>query len=197
MCAQGNTQSMDSLDILEIYIPVDAEVKNIPLWSLPDSVLRRMGFTLSESKGSRKLAGSPEGIWICPANIRMKGQKPASQTGYSGVENMSSLLGREFRARQGAFQMSVVSCNHAAYKVLEDITPGNKDYAHRSHTSLLPQGLAPQIYQTAIVIYHGCIYLSIRKPNRSQSQQVTREPQPAAWSSLPSTSSSKSWKKVM
>ena len=197
LCVQGNTQSMDPREILEIYIPVEAEVKNIPLWSLPNSVLRRMGLALSDSKGSRKLKGSPEGIWISPAVIRRKGQKLAPHTGSSVLENMSSLLGREFQAATGSFHMSFVSSNRRAYKVLKDITPEKKVSAHRSHSSLLPQGLAPRTYQTAIVIYHGCIYLSIRKPNRSQSQQVACDPQSAAWCSRPTTSLTKSQKKVM
>ncbi|XP_044068805.1 uncharacterized protein si:dkeyp-110g5.4 [Siniperca chuatsi] len=194
---QGNTQSMDVLDRLEIYIPVEAEVKSIPLWSLTNSVLRRMGLPLSDSEGSRKLADSPEGIWICPAVIRTKGQKPASQTGNGG---MSSLLRREIRAAPGPFRMSFVSSNRAAYKVLKDTMPGEKGSAHTPHSSLLPHGSAPATYKNAVVIYHGRIYLSIRNPNRIHSARETREPQPASQSSqssIPSTSdlSSKSRKK--
>ncbi|XP_056241524.1 uncharacterized protein LOC130175199 [Seriola aureovittata] len=180
---------MDPPGRLEIYIPAEAEVKNIPLWSLPNSVLRRMGLPLSDSKGSRKLAGSPEGIWICPVTLRRKGQKPA--------ENMSSLLGREFRAAPGPHRMSFVSLNRSAYKLLKDITPGKGVSTHRSHTSLLPQGSAPRIYQSAVVIYHGNIYLSIRKPDRSQSKPEARDTQPTAQSSIPSTSSSKSQRKEL
>ncbi|GLD74383.1 ligand-dependent nuclear receptor-interacting factor 1, partial [Lates japonicus] len=194
---KGNTQTMDPPDRLEIYIPVEAEVKNIPLWSLPNSVLRRMGLPLSDSEGSRNLTGSPEGIWICPVVIRKKGQKPASQTGNGVAENMSSLLSRRFRAAPGPLRMSFVSSNKAAHEVLKDITPGKKMSTHRSHTSPFSQGSAPQTCQTAVVIYQGCIYLSIRKPNRSQSQLKTRDPQPAAQSSIPSTSSSKSQKKEL
>ncbi|XP_050926934.1 LOW QUALITY PROTEIN: uncharacterized protein si:dkeyp-110g5.4 [Lates calcarifer] len=194
---RGNTRSMDPPDRLEIYIPVEAEVKNIPLWSLPNSVLRRMGLPLSDSEGSRNLTGSPEGIWICPVVIRKKGQKPASHTENGVAENMSSLLSRKFRAAPGPLRMSFVSSNKAAHEVLKDITPGKKMSTHRSHTSLFSQASAPQTCQTAVVIYQGCIYLSIRKPSRSQSQLKTRDPQPAAQSSIPSTSSSKSQRKEL
>ncbi|XP_040908134.1 uncharacterized protein LOC121191116 [Toxotes jaculatrix] len=197
ICTQGNTRSMDSTDRLEIYIPVEAEVKNIPLWSLPGSVLRRMGLPLSDSEGSGNLAGSPEGIWICPVVTRRKGQKQASHTGNGAIENMSSLLGRKFQASPGPLRMSFVSSNHAAYKVLKDVAPGKTVSTQRSHTSLLPQGSASKTHQDAVVIYRGSIYLSIRKSSRRQSQQETRDPQPAARSSISSASSSKSLKKEM
>ncbi|TNN30440.1 hypothetical protein EYF80_059407 [Liparis tanakae] len=187
-------QSMDLLGKLEIYIPVEAEVKSIPLWSLPKSVLGRMGLPASVRKGSGKLADSPEGVWICPAVIRRKGQKLAPHAG-DAVENLSSLMGREFRANPGPVQMNFVSANHAVYKVLKDITPGKKGAA--PHASPLPRGSAPRTYKDAVILYNGRIYLSIRNPNRSRSRPEAGEPQPAAQSSVPSTSAapSKSLKK--
>lgn len=180
---------MDLLGNLEIYIPVEAEVKSIPLWSLPNSVLRRMGLPLADTEGSRKIADSPEGIWICPAVLRKKGQKAASPVGNNTVENMISRMGRELRAAPGPFRMSFVSSNHAAYNVLKDTSPGTKLSAHTSHSP--PPCSAPHTHRDAVVIYHGRIYLSIRKPGHSQSQ-----PQLASLAAIPSTSdrSSKSQK---
>lgn len=166
MCAQGNTPSMDLRDRLEICIPVEAEVKSIPLWSLPNSVLRRMGLPLPDANGSKKLTNSPKGIWICPAVIRKKGQIPGPQTGSGVMENTLSLLGRECRASSGPFQMSFVFSNRTAYRVLKDTTLV-------SHTPPLPHGPAPRTYQTAVVIYAGRIYLSVRKPSQSQAQRET------------------------
>ncbi|XP_029302834.1 uncharacterized protein LOC115018137 [Cottoperca gobio] len=171
---------MDILNRLEIYIPVEAEVKNIPLSSLPNSVLTRMGLPSSNSD-SRTLTDSPEGIWICPAVVRRKVEKPASHTG-SG-ENMSSLLGREFRAVSGPFLMSFISANRTAYAVLKDTMPGKS--THTSHTSLLPQGLASRKYKDAVVIYRGRVYLSTRKSNQSRSQQEMHEAQATSQSSIP------------
>jgi len=187
-------QSMDLLGKLEIYIPVEAEVKSIPLWSLPKSVLSRMGLPASVRKGSGKLADSLEGIWICPAVIRRKGQKLAPHAGDNAAENLSSLMGREFRANPGPVQMNFVSANHAVYKVLKDVMPGKKGAA--PHAAPLPRGSAPRMYKDAIILYNGRIYLSIRNPNRRRPE--ASEPQPAAQSSVPSTSavSSKSLKKV-
>ncbi|XP_070765879.1 uncharacterized protein [Enoplosus armatus] len=190
---------MDILDRLEIYIPVEAEVKSIPLWSLSKSVLRRMDLPLSESEGSRRLADSPEGIWICPAVIRKKGQKPPSQTGNDVMENMSKLLGREAQAAPGPFRMSFVSSNRTAYKVLKDTMPGERVSTDTSQTSSLPPGSATRTFKDAVVIiYRGRIYLSIRKPSQSQIQQEAHQLQPASQSSMPSTSevSSKSQKKA-
>ncbi|KAG7224282.1 hypothetical protein INR49_000525 [Caranx melampygus] len=171
---QANTQTMDLLGRLEIYIPAEAEVKNVPLRSLPYSVLRRMGLPLSDSKGPMKLTGSPEVVWICPVTLRRKGQK--------AVENMSSVLGSEFQAAPGPLRMSFVSSNHAAYKMLKEM-PGNKVSAQRSPSSSLHQGFAPQKHQDAVVIYHGNIYLSIKKPSGSQRKKQTPKPQPSTLSS--------------
>ncbi|KAM8754172.1 uncharacterized protein AB9X84_011079 [Acanthopagrus schlegelii] len=185
---KGNTQSMDCLESLEIYIPVEAEVKTICLWSLPNSVLKRMGLPLYDTEGSRKLAESPEGIWICPAVLRKKGQRPTSSAENSMTENMSSLMGKAFRGGTGPFRMSFVSSNHAAYNILQDTMPKGQVSAHMSRSSQLHPSSAPQTYQDAIVIYHGRIYLSIRKPSRSQHKQETRGPKPASQFSVLSTS---------
>lgn len=162
---------MDLRDRLEIYIPVEAEVKSIPLWSLPNSVLRRMSLPLPDANGSRKLINSPKGIWICPAVIRRRGQIEGSQTGSAVMENMFSLLSRECRASSGPFRMSFVFSNHTAYRVLKDTVLG--DSTPLPHCPPLPDSPAPQTYQTAVVIYAGHVYLSVRKPRRSQAPRET------------------------
>lgn len=177
-----SSQRMDPLGRLEIYIPVEAEVRSIPLWSLPKSVLRRMGFPHADTDGSRKLSYSPEGIWICPAILRSKGQKAASTVGQNTLENIKSLMSKEFGAAPGPFRMSFVSSSHAAYNVLKDLNnalTGTTVLAHPSHTPLSAPCSTPHNYRDGVVIYHGRIYLSIRKPGCSQKQPL---------SSIPSTS---------
>lgn len=188
---------MDFLDSLEIYIPVKAEVKNICLWSLPNSVLRQMGLPLGDTEGSRKLAESPEGIWICPVVLRKKGERLTSAES-SMAENMSSLMGKALRGGTGPFRMSFVSSNHAAYNILQDVMPKGQVSAHMSRSSKSHPGSTLQTYHNAIIIYHGRIYLSIRKPSRSQHKQETHGPKQASQFSVLSTLdvSSKSQTKV-
>ncbi|CAB1433509.1 unnamed protein product, partial [Pleuronectes platessa] len=102
----GNTQSMDSLNRLEIFIPDEADATTINLCSLTAVVLKRMGFPLHDSKDSKKLA-----IWISPAVLRRKGQKLLSNTGKDALESASSLLGRRFRHLTGPFKMPIYSSN--------------------------------------------------------------------------------------
>lgn len=197
MCTQENTQSIDLRERMEIYIPVEAEVKSIPLWRLPKGVSRRMGLPLSIS-GSKELKDCPECIWISPALIRRKGQKQIIQTENEVKQNMVSLLGRKTQSGSGSLRMSFVSSNRPAYRVLKDTMPGKTVAAHASDASQLCQGSSTQTCQDAVLIYNGQIYLSIKKPNRSQAQRDAREPQPApqSCSSSTSNSSSKSQKKV-
>ncbi|XP_037313564.1 uncharacterized protein si:dkeyp-110g5.4 [Pungitius pungitius] len=183
-------QSMDLLGKLEIYIPVEAEVKRIPLWSLPKSMIRGMGLPMSSSKGSGKLTDSPEGTWICPAVIRRKGQKLSSHAGNHTMENLSSLLAREFRANPGPLQMSFVSANHAVYKALNDAMHEKKVLEHTRHFSPSPRGNAPQLNKDAVILYNGQVYLSIRNPNQSRRPPETLQQTLVFQSSLPSTSDS-------
>ncbi|XP_022068960.2 uncharacterized protein LOC110964510 isoform X2 [Acanthochromis polyacanthus] len=182
---------MDVLTKLEIYIPVEAEVKRISVQSLPNSMLRRMGLSLSDPDVSRKLADSPEGIWISPAVFRKRGQKLTSHTGNGVKENMHSVV---TTAKSGPLRMSIVSPNHTAYEVLKDTMPGTR----RSPTLLVHQGSALQSNRDAVVIYRGSVYLFIKRHSRSQGQQETVK-QPASLSAIPLTSdlSSKSQKKEL
>ncbi|KAM8864052.1 uncharacterized protein AB9W97_018564 [Spinachia spinachia] len=187
-------QSMDLLGKLEIYFPVKAEVKRIPLWTLPKSVIRGMGLPVSASKSAGKLTASPEGTWICPAVIRRKGQKLASHAGNHTMENLSSLLGREFRANPGPVQMSFVSANRAVYRELKDAMHGRTVLADTCHASPLPRGDAPQMYKDAVILYNGHVYLSIRNPNQNRSPPDTLRHSQSSISST-SDSPSKSLKK--
>ncbi|XP_053172828.1 uncharacterized protein si:dkeyp-110g5.4 isoform X2 [Scomber japonicus] len=177
-----NIHTMDLLQ-LELYIPEEAEVKNIPIQSLPNSVLRRMGLPPLTSEDSNAPADSQEVIWICPTVIRKKDQTPATQTGNSETENMSLKVSREFRDAQGPLQMSVVSSNCTAYKLLQNMMPGKKVSKRASNTPLLSQGPPIKIQQDVIVIYHKRIYLIVKNPKRQRC-----EPQSEARSSRYSAS---------
>lgn len=185
---------MDLLDKLEIYIPVEADVKRISVQSLPNSMLRRMGLPLSDPDVSRKLTDSPEGIWISPVVLQRRGQKLTSHTGKGVMENMPSVVATELWVKSGPLRMSIVSLNRTAYEVLKNTMPGTR----RSPTLLLHQGSALQTNREAVVIYRGNVYLFIKRPSRSQGQPATLK-QPPLLSATPLTSdlSSKSQKKEL
>ncbi|CAJ1055245.1 uncharacterized protein si:dkeyp-110g5.4 [Xyrichtys novacula] len=171
---------MDLLSSHEIYVPADAEVKSILLRSLPKSVLTRMGLPLSDSGGSRNLPDSPEGIWISPVVLRLKGQKQASKPENGVVESVSSKVAREFQASSGPLRMSFAVSNQTAHKVLKDTCSGQND---TSSTSAVPRGSVPQIKQDAVIIYQGRIYLSIRRSKHNKGQKEKCDPAPSDTSS--------------
>lgn len=189
---------MDHLRRNEIYIPKDAEVKRIPLQSLPRAVLTGMGLSLSDSESFRKLTDSPDGIWISPAVLRPKGQKWPHNAEKIMSENMSSKFTKEFRAPPEPIPMSFVSSNQAAHKVLRDTVRGVNVSADTSSTSDLPRGPAPQTYQIAVFIHQGRIYLPISKSSHRKRQRETRDAPAASGSatSLTSDRSSSSQRKV-
>ena len=168
MFTQGNTQSMDSLNRLEIFIPEEADAKTIHLCSLPAILLKRMGLPLHDSKDSKKLA-----IWISPAVLRRKGQKPPSNTGKDALENASSLLGRRFQPLMGPFKMPISSTNRAICNMLKDMNQGKTLSTCKSPTPLCPRDSPPQTGFPAIVIYRGCVYLCISKNKPSKRRQDT------------------------
>ena len=174
---------MDVRNECEIYIPVEAEVKCIPLQSVPNAVRRRIVHPLSP-------ADSSEAIWISPAVIRRKGQGPALCRGSGVAENAASLLGPEIRDRTDPLQISFVSSNPAARELLKGISHGTNP----SHTNQLPHDSTAPANQTAVIIYQGRLYLCVRGKGKPKAG----EPQQASPSAIPSTSvlSSKRKQKV-
>ncbi|XP_029132539.1 uncharacterized protein si:dkeyp-110g5.4 isoform X2 [Labrus bergylta] len=168
---------MDLLVRHEIYIPEDAEVKSIPLSSLPNSVLKQMGLSGSDPDGSRRLTDSAVGVWICPAVLRQKGLKRTSNQGNPQLESMSSKIAKEFRGSPGPFKVSFVSSNKAAHEALNEALHGD---TLTPRPPALPPGLAPKTYQVAVIIYQGCVYLSIRERGRCKCPGETKDPQPAS-----------------
>uniref|UniRef100_A0A1A7WCA3 Si:dkeyp-110g5.4 n=2 Tax=Iconisemion striatum TaxID=60296 RepID=A0A1A7WCA3_9TELE len=173
---------MDVHKELDVYIPKAAEVKILPLQSLPKSVLRKMG--LAGGDASRM---SADVIWICPAVLRRKDQGPASAQPRDSAENPNSLLGVKFQAGSAPLQMSFVSSSRAAWEVLSNISSG----AQFSKTQLLRQDSAPLVSQNAVVIHNGLVYLCIRRSTEKQGQPKTRELQTSSRSSEPPSGTSK------
>ncbi|XP_035985857.1 uncharacterized protein si:dkeyp-110g5.4 isoform X2 [Fundulus heteroclitus] len=161
----------------EIYIPTEAEVKNIPLKSLPKSVVRRIGLPLSDIDSSRK-PDSSDVIWICPAVIGRKGQGSASHKESDLAEN--AFLASDFQG--GPLKMSFVSSNRTARDVLKNISAGK----HSSNKEHLCQDSMQLANHNAVVVYKGQIYLCIRKARRGQ--QMTPELKSPTHAAIPSTS---------
>ncbi|KAM4563496.1 uncharacterized protein PAE49_011550 [Odontesthes bonariensis] len=154
--------SMDVRNECEIYIPVEAEVKSIPLQSVPTAVRRRIVPSLSPADPS-------EAIWISPAVIRRKGQGPASRRGGAAAEDAASLLGAESRDGSDPLQISFVSSNPAARELLKGVSPGRNP----SHTHPLPNDSTPPASQTAVVIYQGRLYLCIRGKGKPKAPEAS------------------------
>ncbi|KAA8591212.1 hypothetical protein FQN60_002155, partial [Etheostoma spectabile] len=133
----------------------------------------RIGLPVSVPEDAGTLADSPEGICICPAIVRRKGQKLVSHTGNGGTAHTSLLHTSEFRSGQ----MSFVCPNRTAYRVLKDTMPGKMVPGPTSHTSQLPQGSAPDKYEDSVVIYRGHVYLSTRRKKlRVTLPQTSQKP---------------------
>lgn len=163
---------MALVEDLGIYIPVEAEVRRVPLRSLPSSVLRKMN-------PSPEPAEPSDCVWICPVLFQRKGQKEKAQEDQAKArQHMLTVLGNSLGKHSGStlgsthWTMPVVTANLTAYKVLNETLPVG------SHTLLfgtakVPQGPLSNREQDAVIIYHGQIYLSVRrkKTELSKSQR--------------------------
>lgn len=156
---------MSLLEGLEIYIPMEAEVRSVPLLSLPRSVLRKMDPTVEAPEPS----DSAQCVWICPALFQKKGQKKTRDQG-GARQHMLTVLGdgggRMSASAKGSshWKMSFVTANTLAYRVLKDTLPLGP-HSLPSSSPQVPQGSLSNSERDAVIIYHGRIYLSVkRKP---------------------------------
>ncbi|XP_023208062.1 uncharacterized protein LOC111612146 isoform X1 [Xiphophorus maculatus] len=168
----------------EINIPVEAEVKTVPLKNLPNSVIRKIGPPVFEGDPARKQSDSTDVTWICPAVVRRKGQDFVSGSGRHLADNLLSFVGTQVPA--SPLKMSFVSSNRAARDVLMNISPGRRS----SKEELLSQDSALLANDDAVIVYKGQIYLCIRKAKRRTRR--TRKRQPVCQAAMPSTSGQQS-----
>ncbi|XP_014853698.1 PREDICTED: uncharacterized protein LOC106924484 isoform X2 [Poecilia mexicana] len=163
----------------EINIPVEAEVKTVPLKNLPNSVIRRIGLPVSEGDSARKQSDSTDVTWICPVVVRRKGQESVSGSGRHLADNLLPFVGTQVPA--SPLKMSFVSSNRAARDVLKNISPGRRS----SKEEFLSQDTALLANDDAVVVYKGQIYLCIRKAKRRTRR--TRKQQPELIGGRPKT----------
>ncbi|XP_054629722.1 uncharacterized protein LOC129179904 isoform X2 [Dunckerocampus dactyliophorus] len=169
-------RKMNVLDGLEVFIPEEAQVKSIAIWTLPSSLVRAIGLPTTDPNGTDVIADSPRGIWICPVVLRSKGHG-------STQRNASSLLTAEFQLAQSPMKIAFVSSSVEAYNVLRDNASG-RVATRPPHTALLSPEVALDSCEDFIIIYNEQLYLAMR--NVKPSQQLTRRAQqPVARSASP------------
>lgn len=165
---------MDASKELDVYIPKEAEVRVIALSCLPNSILNKMGVALPD----RKCPDSADVVWICPVVMKRKGEGPASRRESCSLEAL--------RVVSSSLQMSFISSNLTAWKLLQNITSG----AGPSATQLLRQDSAPPAHQNGLVVYQQRIYLCIRRSAGTRGPRRPRELRPAPRPAGPSASTS-------
>lgn len=152
---------MDLLENLEVFIPANAEVKIVPLRSLPSSVQRRMG---SLPSSSWQPADSLEGVWICPARLRGRGQRSAKgreRGEEEEEEDARRLVWQQSQVVTGPMRMSFVTANRSAYNVLSSGMLPRRVATAAAATAAA--GRAANTHQDAIVVYRNRIYFAIKR----------------------------------
>ncbi|CAN9500700.1 unnamed protein product [Ophioblennius macclurei] len=178
---------MDVLNKLEIFVPVEAEVKNVPLNSLPRSVQRRINLRLPHPEGSSSSSDPLEGTWICPVYLRMRGPRAAPCLASSTTENLSSVMISQVHSLKTPLKMSIVSPNKAAYNVLRGTGPARlTPRPPRSPQTIMASGC-----REAVVVYRGRIYLSIKRQTRRRTSKPALQSAPTSSSDVSSTSHKK------
>ncbi|CAL8370142.1 unnamed protein product [Lota lota] len=183
---------MDTSGHREIYIPKDAQVGSISLWTIPDRVLDRMGVPRpSNNPSSSAPSPSPEGTWISPVLVRKRSHTAASDTdpGGSPFWSMRETLAA---AQSSPVEIPFVTSNRVALEVLRDFLPRTQlSNPSRDHPSSrrLPRVSSPPLHQDAVVIYKGNVFLSIRKPKRRRGGDPPPTPPTPASQALSPVSS--------
>lgn len=161
---------------LEINIPLEAEVKSIPLQSLPSSVRRKM----LDDGASRSIPDSTHCIWICPVFCQRKGHNDTPQAQGKVREHMLKALGDRARLQGPTtqWQMSFVTPNCKAYRVLKETMPG---VFHKVSSAQVPPGTPSDTQQDAVIVHCGRIYLSVKKCRKklAPEPQLVAQPSPA------------------
>ncbi|CAL8253470.1 unnamed protein product [Arctogadus glacialis] len=175
---------MDTSELREIYIPQDAQVGSIPLWTIPDRILDRMGVPRPSnnpsSSSSRSPSPSPEGTWISPVLVRKMSHPAVSgdidPTGVSPFWAMRKTLAD---THGSPVEIPFVTSNRLALEVLRDFLPGarfsNLTSGPRSCIRL-PRVAAPPLHQDAVLVYEGNVFLSIRRPKRRRGGEPSSAP---------------------
>lgn len=156
---------------MRIHIPAEAQVMSIPLQSLPNVVLKRIGISVSDCDSSRNLTDSARVVWICPVVVQTA-DGSASSSEKDKTENVSLVMARKFKAQPGPHHVLFASASVTACNVLKNM--------QASDTLQLPQGSVSPTNQDAVVIFQGLLYLIFRSHHRSRGRAKKRQCQPAS-----------------
>ncbi|XP_056451540.1 polycystic kidney disease protein 1-like 3 [Gadus chalcogrammus] len=173
---------MDTSERREIYIPQDAQVGSIPLWTISDRILDRMGVPRPSNNPSSSSSPSlsPEGTWISPVLVRKMSHPAVSgdidPTGGSPFWAMRKTLAD---THGSPVEIPFVTSNRLALEVLRDFLPGarfsNLTSGPRSCIRL-PRVAAPPLHHEAVLVYEGNVFLSIRRPKRRRGGEPSSAP---------------------
>ncbi|CAL8324923.1 unnamed protein product [Merluccius merluccius] len=149
---------METPDGLEIYVPKDALVGSVNLWTIPACVLRQMGLPRPPTRSSSST--SPKGTLISPVLVRKRTRCAAP-----GVGGTLWSMRRELAAaeKSSPLQIPFVTSNKTAFGVLRDVSSSR---GRRSSCRVPRTSPPPRMDQDAVVVYKGRVYLSMKKPKR-------------------------------
>ncbi|XP_056585419.1 uncharacterized protein si:dkeyp-110g5.4 isoform X2 [Triplophysa dalaica] len=146
---------MTSMENIEVYIPKEACVKNIPFQSLSSSMIRKISLHLCHNRSEtpeKQIVTS-----ISPVELR---EKAVSDS----IEVRSCMT----KITPGKFWLPVVSSSVKAYKVLKSILPAHRPPIQLSvpeHVEAsIPVGKASALKKNSFIIFNNQIFLSVKRP---------------------------------
>ncbi|KAK0146491.1 DNA polymerase beta [Merluccius polli] len=152
---------MEAPEGLEIYVPKDALVGSVNLWTIPACVLRQMGLprppTRSSSSTPPSPSTSPKGTLISPVLVRKRTRSAAPGTLWSMRKELAAA------EKSSPLQIPFVTSNKTAFGVLRDVTSSR---GRRSSCRVPRTSPPPRMDQDSVVVYKGRVYLSMKKPKR-------------------------------
>ncbi|KAI7798118.1 hypothetical protein IRJ41_021377 [Triplophysa rosa] len=157
---------MTSMENIEVYIPKEACVKNIPFQSLSSSMIRKISVHLCHNSSE-----TPEKqivTCISPVELSVK-----------AVADSSEVRSCMTKITPGQFWLPVVSSSVKAYKILKSILPAHRPPVQLSvpahEDASFPISKASVLLNNSLIIFNNQIFLSVKRPRgkRVSSQSLT------------------------
>ncbi|KAA0714194.1 hypothetical protein E1301_Tti007342 [Triplophysa tibetana] len=146
---------MTSMENIEVYIPKEACVKNIPFRSLSSSIIRKISVHLCHNRSEtpeKQIVTS-----ISPVELREK-----------QVADSREVRSCMTKITPGQFWLPVVSSSVKSYKVLKSILPAHRPPIQLSvpehEEASIPVGKASALKKNSFIIVNNQIFLSVKRP---------------------------------